>query len=197
MHLATLVSSVFAATNFRRELNYNSPGNRHRKGGALSPLGLMTGTVVPRNKQSLPSGSFKFQSPFELKSSFKQRIRVFLSGFGEFFPVSECFRTEKFFRTADSGGSFRIRVVLSKFWEFFQNFKKCFRMDVDAFFDGWWVCFRIFWSAFEWMSMLFSTDVEGSFEFGVLSKWMMGVLSIPPNFYTSEESWERTGLRLV
>ena len=25
--------------------------------------------------------------------------------------------------------------------------------------------------------MLFSTDVEGSFEFGVLSKWMMGVLS--------------------
>ena len=33
--------------------------------------------------------------------------------------------------------------------------------------------------------MLFSTDVEGSFEFGVLSKWMMGVLSIPPNFYTS------------
>ena len=58
-------------------------------------------------------------------------------------------------------------------------------MDVDAFFDGCRWFFRIFWSAFEWMSMLFSTDVEGSFEFGVLSKWMMGVLSIPPNFYTS------------
>ena len=145
MHLATLVSSVFAATNFRRELNYNSPGNRHRKGGALSPLGLMTGTVVPRNKQSLPSGSFKFQSPFELKSSFKQRIRVFRSGFGVFFQVLEFFKTQKFFQTADSGRSLRIRGVLSKFWGFFKSSSK-------------------------WMSMLFSTD-DGcsSKHFGLLS----------------------------
>ena len=160
-HLATLVSlaeqQTFGAVRYR----------------------TTTGTVVPDDKENLPR-SVKFQSSFESWSSFEQWIRVVLSGFGWFF------RTEKFFRTADSGGSFRIRVVLSKFWEFFQNFKKCFRMDVDAFFDGWWVCFRIFWSAFEWMSMLFSTDVEGSFEWKVLQKWMMGVLLIPPNFYTSD-----------
>ena len=81
----------------------------------------------------------------KLKSSFKQRIRVF-------FP-------QKCFQTADSGLSLRIRGVLSSFgvlqnsgfgsfsqdsgssFKILRVLQKFFQMDVDAFFDG---CRRFF-----------------------------------------------------
>ena len=101
-----------------------------------------------------------YMSCFELKSSFEQRIRVVLSGFGWFFQVSEFFRTEKFFQIMDSGLSLRIRGVLSSFgvlqnskvlsnngfgsfspdsgcsFKILMVLQKFFQMDVDAFFDG-------------------------------------------------------------
>ena len=121
----------------------------------------------PKSAFKLGFGWFRQDSggSFKTQKCFQTWIRVVLSGFGWFFQVSEFFRTEKCFQTADSGLSLRIRGVLSSFgvlqnskvlsnsgfgsfsqdsgcsFKILRVLQKCFQMDVDAFFDGWWVFF--------------------------------------------------------
>ena len=76
--------------------------------------------------------SFKFWSSSKLKSSFKQRIRVVLSGFGVFFQNSK--GSSKVLPNGCRCFFRRMMGVLLNILEFFQ-------MDVDAFFDG---CRRFF-----------------------------------------------------